>query len=220
MTMVAAETPLAPVAEGPLLEAGELSAGLDYYKPTMSQLAYEQEPDAEVTFTFHNRGEQRLLDYIDPTMLQTRFDDIRARGWSDRELGFLGDLQDSNDQPVFRADYLQFLAQEKLPRVAVTYDQQKDDIALETTGPWALSTFWETVVMSEANEAYFEGYLEAHDLNPMDVYSEGNRRLDEKIAILQANPDIKLLILAPADTFRCVGKGMYSNDCWMNVQVM
>lgn len=45
--------------------------------------------------------------------------------------------------------------------------------------------------MSELNEAYFEGYLQAHELNPLDVYDEGDRRLSEKIAILQANPHIK-----------------------------
>lgn len=180
-----------PVMQGPLLESGYVSAGLDYYKPTMSQLAYEQEPDAEVTFTFKNRGEQRLLDYVQPDDLTKRFDDIRTRGWQDRELDFLGGLQTTAGEPVFAADYLDYLRANPLPPVDIHFDEATNDIALETTGPWALATFWETIVMSEVNEAYFESYLRAHNLDPYEVYDEGNRRLDEKIAILQANPNIQ-----------------------------
>lgn len=179
------------VAHGPLYEAGELSAGLDYYKPTMSQLAFEQEPEAAVTFTFKNRGDQRLLDYVNPNVLQARFEQIRSRGWQPTELDYLSGLRDSADQPVFDATYLTYLRDNSLPPVTIGYDKERDDITLETTGPWALATFWETIVMSETNEAYFESYLLAHNLNPLDVYNEGDRRLDEKIAILRANPDIK-----------------------------
>ena len=45
--------------------------------------------------------------------------------------------------------------------------------------------------MSEVNEEYFEGYLRANNLDPFEVYDEGDRRLSEKIEILKANPDIK-----------------------------
>jgi nicotinate phosphoribosyltransferase len=179
------------VAEGPLLEAGLLSAGLDYYKPTMSQLAHEQEPDAEVTFTLKNRGVQRLLDYVDPNDLAQRFADIRGRGWQASELDYLGGLRNIRDQTVFKTEYITYLQDNPLPPVELTIDSESNDLAITTTGPWALSTFWETVVMSEINEAYFEGYVRAHNLDPFDVYDEGNRRLDAKIAVLQANPDIK-----------------------------
>jgi nicotinate phosphoribosyltransferase len=179
------------VMQGPLLENGLITAGLDYYKPTMSQMAYEVEPGAEVTFTFKNRGGQRLLDYVDPATLQDRFTAIRERGWQDSELAYLGGLRTGEGKPVFQQDYLDYIKVNPLPPVEIRYDEEKDDIALETTGPWALGTFWETVVMSEVNEAYFEGYLTTHGLNPYEVYDEGDRRLDEKIDILQANPNIK-----------------------------
>lgn len=172
-------------------EANSLSAGLDYYKPTMSQLAYEQEPDAEVTFTFHNRGTERLLDYVDTQNLEHRFDDLRRRGWTRQELAYLGSLRISDDQPVFNDDYLTYIQEYGLPAVDMTYDQNCDDLVVSTTGPWALSTFWETIIMSEVSEAYFEGYMQAHGIDPFDVYDEGDRRLSEKIAVLQAHPDIK-----------------------------
>lgn len=189
------QTPSIPnrsnIMQGPLLESGYITAGLDYYKPTMSQLAHQVEPTAEVTFTFKNRGQQRLLDYVDPAILQERFETIRERGWQAAELEYLSGLQDSAGLPMFSPGYLDYIAANPLPPVEITYDDEQDDIAVETTGPWALATYWETVVMSEVNEAYFEGYMTAHGLNPYEVYDEGDRRLSEKIAILQANPDIK-----------------------------
>lgn len=190
-TITETTVPHTQVMQGPLLEGGYITAGLDYYKPTMSQLAHEVEPDAEVTFTFKNRGSQRLMDYVDPTALQQRLDAIRERGWQTAELRYLEELHDSQGMPMFNDHYLDYLATNTIPQVQVQYDQEKDDIALETTGPWALATYWETVVMSEVNEAYFESYMTAHGLNPYEIYDEGDRRLSEKIAVLQANPDIK-----------------------------
>lgn len=189
-------TMLDPEAAG-LLESersparGGVSAGTDYYKPNMSQLAYEREPDAEVTFTFRNRGEQRLLDYVDADALQQRFTELMEKSWTPEELAYLGSLRLSDGTSVYSEEYLKYLGENKLPALTVSYDQEIDDIAIETTGPWALSTFWETIVMSEINEAYFEGYLLANGLNPADVYEEGDRRLSEKIAILQQHPNIK-----------------------------
>lgn len=169
----------------------QLTNGLDFYKPTMSQLAYEQEPDTEVTFTFKNRGEQRLADYVTVDALQDRLDALQERGWSELELGHLEGMHTSAGERLFSDDYLAYLRGGKLPPVSVTQDEA-GDIAIETTGPWALSTFWETIVMSETNELYFENFVRAHGYDIMQVYDEGQARLDAKMATLRANPDIKI----------------------------
>jgi nicotinate phosphoribosyltransferase len=75
--------------------------------------------------------------------------------------------------------------------VNIGYDAELDDLTIDTTGVWPMVTFWETVIMSEVNEAYFENYLVSQNIDPFAVYEEGDRRLSEKIAILRANPDIK-----------------------------
>lgn len=181
------------IEHGPLQEAGMITAGLDFYKPTMSQLAFEKEADTEVTFTFKNRGQERIADYVGVQELQDRLDQIAERGFGQEELDFFATLRDDQDQPMFGEDYLDYLATHDLPKVQVTHDAETDDIAIEATGDWPLVSFWETVVMSELNEQYFENYMITHDIDPIEVYEEGNRRLDEKIAILQANPDIKII---------------------------
>lgn len=179
------------VTHGPLVEQSMITAGLDYYKPTMSQLAYEKERDAEVTFTFKNRGEQRLVDYVDLSDLQRRFDHIQETGFSEDELKFLAEQTQANGDPVFSQDYLDYVRTTELPKVWVTFDEEAQDIAIETTGDFPVVTFWETVIMSEVNEAYFEGYMKAHSLNAFEAYDEGDRRLTDKINILRQNPTIK-----------------------------
>lgn len=176
---------------GPLVEQNMLTAGLDYYKPTMSQLAYEKERDAEVTFTFKNRGDQRLLDYLDPTVLQARLDLLQEQGFNTNEQKFLQGQTATNGNQFFSAPYLGYIGRNKLPAVMVEYDEETDDIAINTTGEFPLVTFWETIVLGEVNEAYFESYVRAHDIDLFEVYDEGDRRLSEKIKILQDNPDIK-----------------------------
>lgn len=176
-----------------IYQPGDLiTMGLDYYKPTMSQLAYEQEPNAEVTFTFKNRGEQRLADYIDAQELQARFDRMQERGWTELELDYLASLHNNDGERVFNDDYLDYLSQSELPKVTVRHDEASDDIAIESTGPWALNTFWETVVMSEANEVYFENFVRANGLDLEEIYNEGQTRLEDKMTTLRANPDIKI----------------------------
>lgn len=168
-----------------------LTRGLDYYKPTMSQHHFEHHPDVEVTFTFKNRGEQCLADYIDTEVLQARFDALRDKSWTNDELDYFAGLRRGDDTPVFSNDYLDYLNTSALPGVEVAYDESIDDLAITTTGDAPLVTFWETVVMSEVNELYFEGYVQAKAIDPMELYEEGDRRLDHKIKVLQQNPDIK-----------------------------
>ena len=170
-----------------------LTAGLDYYKPTMSQLAYKHEPDTQVTFTLHNRGDQRFADYLEPGQLQERFDEIQARGWTRQETEFLGSIVVNDGQRAFSQNYQEYLRTHDLPPVEIGYDETSQDLFVETTGDWPMAMFWETQVMADVSEYFFENYLIAHDINPVDVYNEGDRRLSEKIAVLQAHPDIRIV---------------------------
>lgn len=181
-----------PTLYEPLAEADTLTTGLDYYKPTMSQVHYEQHPDTEVTFTFKNRRtEQLLTEYIDQAKLQDRLDLLRGTGFTDEELTYFRGLTHPDGTNVFGEGFIDYLATHELPEVTVGVDPETQDLAIQTTGDAPLVTFWETVVMSEVNEMYFEEYVQANGIDIMALYEEGDRRLSEKIAILQANPDIK-----------------------------
>lgn len=169
-----------------------LTASLDYYKPTMSQLAYEREPDTQVTFTLHNRGNQRFADYLEIDQLQEQFDEIQARGWTRQETESLGSVVINGSQHAFSQGYQEYLRAHDLPPVQVRYDKASQDLTVETTGDWPMAMFWETQVMADVSEGFFENYIIAHDINPTDIYNEGDKRLSEKIAVLQAHPDIRI----------------------------
>jgi nicotinate phosphoribosyltransferase len=166
-----------------------ISRGLDYYKATMSQLEYETHPGTEVTFTLKNRAEAMLSEYVQPEALQRRCEALRS-GWQPTELAYLASLQNQDGTAQFTEEYLDFLADNPLPPVDVLLDE-RGDIAVSATGSWPLVTFWETVIMSELNEMYFENKLAHSGRSLEDLYREGDRRLDEKIALLKTHPDIK-----------------------------
>ena len=168
-----------------------LTCGLDYYKLTMSQLQYEYHRNTQVTFALKNRSSALLARYVDVAQLQMHLDAVRARGFVDSELQYLAGLRGSNGQPVFSATYLDYIATHALPAVQVTL--VNGELHVETTGAWPLVTFWETVVMSAVNQHYFVGYVAAHQLSLSDIYAEGQRRLDEKIAVLRQDPTIRIV---------------------------
>lgn len=166
-----------------------ISKGLDYYKATMGQLEYEEQPDAEVTFTLKNRGNRLLSEYVTPKELQARLEELQC-GWQPEELAYLASLQNQDGTAQFSREYLDFLADSPLPEVDIALDE-RGDIAASTTGAWPLVTFWETVIMSELNELYFSRKLESEGTSLAALYEEGDRRLDAKIAALKERPDIK-----------------------------
>ena len=166
-----------------------LSQGLDYYKATMGQLEFLKHPTAEVTFELKNRAERLLSEFVTAEELQERLETLRG-GWAPEELAYLAGLQNQDGTAQFTPEYLDYLADSELPPVTVGYDE-RGDIAVEATGPWPLVTFWETVVMSELNELYFENKLAAEGRSLEDLYAEGDRRLSAKIELLKSRPDIR-----------------------------
>lgn len=166
-----------------------LSQGLDYYKATMSQSEFEHHPEAVVTFELKNRGANLLSEYVEPKELNERLGALR-RGWTPEELAYLAGLQNQDGNAQFSEAYLDYLADSPLPVVTVGLNE-RGDIAAKTQGEWPLVTFWETVVMSELNELYFDNKLKAEGSSLEELYTEGNRRLNEKIEILKDRPDIR-----------------------------
>lgn len=167
-----------------------LSQGLDYYKATMAQLEYEHYPDADVTFELRNRSPRLLSEFVTPELLTERLAELQ-RGWQPEEIAYLAGLQNQDGDAQFSPDYLDFLCDQPLPPVEVSYDE-RGDLAVRTTGPWPLVTFWETVVMSEVNELYFQQKLAARGSSLDELYAEGDRRLSKKIARLKERPDISI----------------------------
>lgn len=165
-----------------------LSDGLDYYKLTMGQLAVERYPEASVTFTMKNRaGEHPLSQYVQPVELEAHLAAIRDQGFTPEEIAYFAGLETQQGDTRFDAPYLDFLADLTLSDVSVATDAKTGDLHVASTGPWANSSLWETVVMSEINELYYKNLIEQNDLSLEEVQAEGDRRLDEKINRLKGS---------------------------------
>lgn len=169
-----------------------LSEGLDYYKLTMGQLALERYPETEVTFTMKNRATERpLSEYVDIAELSARFDAIREKGFAPEEIAYFAGLKAQDGTARFDEQYLDFLADLRLGAVNISTHPDTQDLSISSTGPWANVSLWETIVMSEVNEQYYKNMMIEQGLSKEEVFTEGDRRLDEKIAILKDRPDIK-----------------------------
>lgn len=169
-----------------------ISDRLDYYKLTMGQVAFENHPDAEVTFTLKNRaGDYPLGEYVNEVELEAHFQAIVDQGFTPEEIAYYAGLEASDGSARFDEAYLDFLADLKLTDVRVTKDPQTQELTIDSTGPWANVSLWETIVMSEVNELYNRNALKAQGKSLEEVWQEGDRRLDEKIAKLKDHPDIK-----------------------------
>ena len=173
------------IVYGPMIEQTQLSCSIDDYKFSMSQLDYLKHPDVQTTFTLQNRNAatQRLADYVDPEILQARFDQLRAGGWQPEELDYLATIHLSDGRRKYSDEYIAYLASHELPPVNVSIDPQTNDLAVSATGDLPLVSFWETIVMNEVSELYFHTYVSRHGLDVEALYTEGDRRLDEKISV-------------------------------------
>lgn len=170
-----------------------LSQGLDYYKLTMGQLALERFPDAEVTFTLKNRaGDYPLTRYVAPEALEARLRALQTKGFTAEEIAYFAGLEAQQSGKRFDEPYLTFLSDLTLTNPTVGVHEETGDLTVEATGSWANVSLWETVVMSELNEVYYEGLIQQEGLAINDIWAEGDRRLDEKVAKLKDRPDIKI----------------------------
>jgi len=169
-----------------------LSDGLDFYKLTMGQVALERFPDAEVVFTMKNRaGDYPLSEYVDIDQLDARFAEIQVNGFTTEEIAYFAGLKAQNGEARFDQAYLDFLADIHLVDVTVSIDETTDDLMISAKGPWANVSIWETVVMSEVNEQYYQHLLEDKGVTMQEAWDKGDQRMDEKIALLKERPDIK-----------------------------
>lgn len=176
------EKPLYPTPE----TERKLSDGLDFYKLTMGQVALERFPEASVTFTLKNRGgEFPLSQYVDPITLEARLTAIRDQGFTPEEIAYFAGLQAQDGSARFDAAYLDFLTDLTLIDVSIQTNPQSGELALESTGSWPNVSLWETIVMSEVNELYYETLMKEQGIDKAKAWAEGDRRLTQKIERLR-----------------------------------
>lgn len=163
----------------------------DMYKFTMGQFAFHRYADVPVRYAFKNRTKGvNLAEVIDEGELRDQLDRIQYLKPTREELDYMS-TQRNNGEVLFKDDYLNFIENIQLPDYNL---RKKDDFELDFTGPWAKGIYWETPALATMNGMYFKKLVERMDPDQVAaLMKERDRRLEEKVRVLENNPQAKFM---------------------------
>ena len=168
----------------------------DLYKFTMMQVVLHQFPGAQVEYRFKCRNPGIVLA---PFVSEIR-EEIRALcslHFQDAELNYLRSMR------FIKSDFVDFLGLFRLNEKYITVTAlPSGEIDICIQGPWLHTILFEIPVLSIVNEVYFR------NTHRVPEFVEGRRRLDHKIAELQAD-GLKDLKIADYGTRRRFSKAWH-----------
>ena len=147
----------------------------DLYKFTMLQAMLHQFPQTHGVYRFRCRNNQDT-DYPLGTIkeaLEQQLDSLCQLRFLSDELEYLRSLR------FMRSDFVDYLELFQLKRRFITVStDSKGRLIVDIEGPMIQAMFFEVFVLAIVNELYFNA------LSDPSVIAEGQRRLDEKVALL------------------------------------
>ena len=147
----------------------------DLYKFTMLQAMLHQFPQTHGVYRFRCRNNQDT-DYPLGTIkeaLEQQLDSLCQLRFLADELEYLRSLR------FMRSDFVDYLELFQLKRRFITVStDSKGRLVIDIEGPMIQAMFFEVFVLAIVNELYFNA------LSDPSVLEEGQRRLDEKVALL------------------------------------
>ncbi|WP_201592481.1 nicotinate phosphoribosyltransferase [Psychrobacter sp. Pi2-51] len=147
----------------------------DLYKFTMLQAMLHQFPQTHGVYRFRCRNNSEavypLADIKEP--LEQQLDMLCELRFLEDELEYLRGLR------FIRSDFVDYLELFKLKRRFITVStDRKGRLLIDIEGPMIQAMFFEVFVLAIVNELYFNA------LSSPSVIEEGQRRLDDKVALL------------------------------------
>ena len=173
------------------LTAGPPVASLldvDFYKFTMGQFVFRRHPEVRVRYELLCRTpDVRLADLVPEGEFRDALEAIRSLAFTPAELGYLRGLKPPG---LFRDDYLNFLAQLRLPPVEL--EARDGGFHLEVEAPWPEMILWETLILSALSELLSRAALAGGGPGAWEqAEARGRERLERKIAVLREHPAIR-----------------------------
>ncbi len=144
----------------------------DLYKLTMMQGVLHQFPWAEVAYEFTCRDATIDLSPV-ADAVRDEIDHLCSLRFTKEELEYFGQLR------FIKPDFIQFLRLFQLNREFIEVTA-KNGLAITIKGPWLHTILFEVPVLAIVNELYYRR------LYPNPDFAEARRRLDKKIAIVEA----------------------------------
>ena len=154
----------------------------DLYKFTMMQVVLHQFPSAQVEYKFKCRNPGMQLGQY-AAEIREEISALCSLHFTELELAYLDGLR------FIKSDFIDFLGLFKLNEKYITITAQPDgELDITVQGPWLHTILFEVPVLAIVNEVYFRNTHKTPRL------ASGRKRLDEKIALLQARglQDLKI----------------------------
>jgi nicotinate phosphoribosyltransferase len=150
----------------------------DLYKFTMMQVVLHQFPAATVEYRFKCRNPGiDLAPYVE--QIRDEVAQLCTLRFKEEELAYLRGLR------FIKSDFVDFLGLFQLNTKYITIERStrvKGEIEIVIRGPWLHTILFEIPVLAIVNEIYFRETQTAPD------FTEGRRRLHEKMALIRADP--------------------------------
>ena len=147
----------------------------DLYKFTMLQAMLHQFPQTHGVYRFRCRNNKEALYPLAniKEQLEKQLDSLCELRFLEDELEYLRSLR------FMRSDFVDYLELFKLKRRFITVSTDNEGrLFINIEGPMIQAMFFEVFVLAIVNELYFSA------LSSEQVIEEGQRRLDEKVALL------------------------------------
>ena len=153
----------------------------DVYKFYMQDFVYSLYPTAVVKYQFICRNKDVKLGFLKDKVENEIYslDDLRFQE---------GEIEYLRSQKVFHENYLSWLEKDfKLKtRENIVIYEKDGDLKIDIVGRWCEVILFEIYILAIVNELYFR---QRHDFS----YKVGQENLNEKIRLLNENPDLKLI---------------------------
>lgn len=161
----------------------------DLYKFTMMQCVLHQFPGASVEYRFRCRNEGIDLRPFKAD-IEKEIDHLCTLQFKEHELEYLRSLRFIKD------DFVEFLSLFRLKRKYIEIVDTGSELAITIKGPWLHTILFEIPVLAIVNETYFR-----HTAGGIDK-TEGRKRLDAKIRMIEDEPDNHLISISDFGTRR------------------
>ena len=161
---------------------------VDFYKFTMGQFVFRRHPEVRVRYRLLCRTPDAALARRVPVeALREALERARALSFTEAELEY---LRTGITPGLFGEDFLQFLAELRLPPVAVA--RAGDGFDLEVEAPWPSLILWETIILSTLGELLTRAALSGGGAGAeREAEERGRERLARKIETLRRNPGVR-----------------------------
>ena len=156
----------------------------DFYKLIMGQFVWKHFPDTIVKYEFKNRTKDVILGgIISISSVKQSLLEYKNSPLTKEEAEYLKSLGHFED------GYIEFLKNVQLPTPECSMSDN-GQLVVSVTGKWSEAIYWETVVLSSVNELYCASFKDGLG-GKGKIFSEGHRKLDDKIALLKKYPGIR-----------------------------